>query len=193
MCSPVLAERWEQPSALAEFRISGLAGHLARAVFNVERWLAEPAPNGGPTIDAVAYFLAGAGPAPDLADVVPHRIRQLGEHEARHGPSSLAEELSDTRARLATLLRTLPPDRPVSVFGHVLRLDECLLTRIVELVVHLDDLAVSLNVPTPPVPAEATAAVAACLAHIAVARHGFLPVMRTLSRRERAAGSIAVF
>ncbi|GGR10006.1 hypothetical protein [Streptomyces aurantiogriseus] len=52
--SPVLAERWERPSALAQFRVSGLAGHLARAVFNVERWLAEPPPAGGTSIDAVA-------------------------------------------------------------------------------------------------------------------------------------------
>ncbi|MDQ0911533.1 hypothetical protein QFZ22_007518 [Streptomyces canus] len=46
--SPVLAERWERPSALDRFRVSGLAGHLARAVLNVERWLAEPVPAGRP-------------------------------------------------------------------------------------------------------------------------------------------------
>ncbi|MEV4296469.1 hypothetical protein [Microbispora rosea] len=39
--SPVLAERWERPSALAALGVSSLAGHLARAVFNVERWVAE--------------------------------------------------------------------------------------------------------------------------------------------------------
>lgn len=91
------------------------------------------------------------------------------------------------------MLPTLPPHLPVGVFAHVLPLDQCLLTRLVELVVHLDDLAVSLEVPTPPVPAEAAEAVTACLTRIAVARHGFLPVIRTLSRRERAADPIAAF
>jgi hypothetical protein len=191
--SPVLAERWERPSALARFRVSGLAGHLARAVFNVERWLAEPPPAGATPIDAVAYFVAGAGPAPDLDDAVPRRIREMGEEEAAGGPAALAEEFDAARARLAAQLPTMPLDRPVGVFAHVLPLDQCLLTRLVELVVHLDDLAVSLEAPTPSVPAEAADAVTACLTRIAVARHGVLPVMRTLARRERATHPIAAF
>ncbi|MFG6193098.1 maleylpyruvate isomerase N-terminal domain-containing protein [Nonomuraea sp. JJY05] len=191
--SPVLTERWERPSALARFRVSGLAGHLARAVFNVERWVAEPPQADGAPIDAVAYFLAGTGPAPDLDDAVPRRIRAAGEQEAAGGPAALAGEFDAARNRLTTLLPTLPTDRPVGVFSHVLPLDQCLLTRLVELVVHLDDLAVSLEVPTPPVPVEATDAVTDCLTRIAVARHGFLPVIRTLSRRERATDPIAAF
>ncbi|WP_405736112.1 hypothetical protein OG607_44125 [Streptomyces sp. NBC_01537] len=46
--------------------------------------------------------------------------------------------------RLAQQLPTGPLDRPVGMFAHVLPLDRCLLTRLVELVVHFDDLAVSL-------------------------------------------------
>ncbi|MDO0909358.1 maleylpyruvate isomerase N-terminal domain-containing protein [Streptomyces sp. DT2A-34] len=190
---PVLAERWERPSALAQFRISGLAGHLARAVFNVERWLAEPPQAGGLPIDAVVYFVAGSGPAPDLDDAVPRRIREVGEQEAAGGPAALAEEFDAARARLTAQLPTMPLGRPVGVFALVLPLDQCLLARLVELVVHLDDLAVSLEAPTPSVPAEATDAVTACLTRIAVARRGFLPVMRTLARRERATDPITAF
>ncbi|MGW1024763.1 maleylpyruvate isomerase N-terminal domain-containing protein [Streptomyces sp. NPDC002577] len=190
---PVLAERWEQPSALAEFRVSGLAGHLARAVFNVERWLAELPQPGGTPIDAVAYFLSGADAAPQLKDAVPRRIREVGEQEAAGGAAALAEEFDAARARLASQLPSMPLDRPVGVFAHVLPLDQCLLTRLVELVVHIDDLAVSLEAPTPSVPAEATDAVISCLTRIAVTRHGVLPVMRTLARRERATAPIAAF
>jgi hypothetical protein len=178
---------------LAQFRVSGLAGHLARAVSNVERWLAEMPPADGAPINAVAYFLSGTGPAPHLEDAVPRRIREVGEQEAADGPAALAEEFDAARARLAVQPPTMPLDRPVGVFAHVLPLDQCLLTRLVELAVHLDDLAVSLEVPTPPVPAKATDAVIACLTNIAVARHGFLPVMRTLARRERATDPIAAF
>ncbi|MFK4104877.1 maleylpyruvate isomerase N-terminal domain-containing protein [Streptomyces sp. NPDC019531] len=191
--SPLLAERWERPSALDRFRISGLAGHLARAVLNVERWLAEPLPADRLPVDAVTYFLAGVGPAPRLDDAVPLRIREVGEREAAGGPDALVEAFDAARARLAVRLPTMPLDRPVGVFTHVLPLDQCLLTRLVELVVHLDDLAVSLEVPTPSVPAEATEAVTDCLTRIAVARHGFLPVMRTLARRERVTDPIAAF
>ncbi|GAB3136600.1 maleylpyruvate isomerase N-terminal domain-containing protein [Microbispora hainanensis] len=191
--APALTERWERPSALARFRVSGLAGHLARAVFNVERWVAEPPQPDGTPIDAVAYFLAGARPTPDLDDAVPRRIRELGEQEAADGPVALVEEFDAARARLTSLLPALPPDRPVGVFAHVLPLDQCLLTRLVELVVHLDDLAVSLEIPTPPVPVEAADAVTTCLTRIAVARHGCLPLIRALSRRERAVDQIAAF
>ncbi|MGW0423765.1 maleylpyruvate isomerase N-terminal domain-containing protein [Streptomyces sp. NPDC003015] len=191
--SPVLAERWERPSALDRFRISGLAGHLARAVLNVEHWLASPPPSDRTPVDAVTYFLAGVGPAPDPDDAVPLRIRELGEQEAAGGPDALAEAFDTARARLAAQLPAMPPDRPVGVFAHVLPLDQCLLTRLVELVVHLDDLAVSLEVPTPSVPAEASHAVTDCLTRIAVARHGFLPVLRALARRERATAPIAAF
>ncbi|MGW1676207.1 hypothetical protein [Saccharopolyspora sp. NPDC002376] len=55
--TPELADRWTMPSALQEFRVSGLAGHLANAVFNVERFLDSPVPDGTESISAVQYFL----------------------------------------------------------------------------------------------------------------------------------------
>ncbi|MER7567848.1 hypothetical protein ACGFWE_36760 [Streptomyces sp. NPDC048523] len=42
-------------------------------------------------------------------------------------------------------------------------------------------------------PAGASAAVTDCLTRIAVARHGFLPVLPALARRERATAPIAAF
>lgn len=195
--SPELAKRWAQPSVLAQFRVSGLAGHLVFAgVYLVERWLDRPAPAGGDVLDAAGYFLLVDDPA-DVDNEVARRIRQLGEQRAAGGPVALAAEFDAGRERLAALLPTLSPDRLVDQSGtqgtRVLTVEQCLLTRLVELTVHLDDLAASLGVPTPEVPAAAAEAVAGCLARIAVGRHGFLPVLRTLSRRERAAGPVAAF
>jgi hypothetical protein len=51
-----LVAGWSRPSALPEFGISGLAGHLARAVLNVERYLAAPVPPDAPKLGAVTYF-----------------------------------------------------------------------------------------------------------------------------------------
>lgn len=49
-------------------------------------------------MDAVTYFLAGVGPAPDADDAVPLGIRELGgEQEAVGGPDALAEPFDTAR------------------------------------------------------------------------------------------------
>lgn len=75
----------------------------------------------------------------------------------------------------------------------VLPLDQCLLTRLIELAVHLDDLAVSLDLATPAVPDDVAEIVISSLASIATGRHGTASVLRALSRRERAPAVIAAF
>lgn len=193
--APELAARWGQPSALAEFRTSGLAGHLARAVFNVERYLDAPVPAGAPMSDAVSYFRTAGGPDTDDPSAAAHRtIRERGEQDATGGPVELADRYDATRARLAERLAHVPGDQPVLMFGRqVLPLRECLLTRLVELVVHADDLAVSLEVPTPEFSDDADDLVITALARISRARYGTLPVLRSLSRRERAPSTVAAF
>lgn len=77
-------------------------------------------------------------------------------------------------------------DRTVSVLGGMsMLLDEYLVTRLMELVVHLDDLAVSLELPMPELPPGSLKRVAMVLAEIAVDRNGSLAVIRTFARRER--------
>ena len=192
--APALADRWTEPSALAEFRISGLAGHLARAFLNVERYLDAPQITDAPLLDAVSYFTAG-GPDADDPSVDGHRlIRDRGEQEAAGGPIDLANRYDAAQARLTVRLPHLPQDQPVPMFGRcVLPLREALLTRLIELVVHADDLAVSLQLPTPAFSHEASDLVITTLARIARRRHGTLPVLRTLARRERAPAHVSAF
>ncbi|MGL5865620.1 MAG: hypothetical protein ACRCYX_07070 [Dermatophilaceae bacterium] len=59
--------------------------------------------------------------------------------------------------------------------------------------VHSDDLAASVEVDTPEFPQESSHAVLALLASIAAARHGVTPVLRSLSRPQRAPRTIAAF
>jgi hypothetical protein len=193
--TPELSARWSEPSALAKFRVSGFAGHLARAVFNVERFLDAPTPTDGRMLDAVVYFQPAMGPdETDLTDPVHRVVRERGEQEAAAGPDELADRYDATRARLDIRLRELPGGRPVLMFDrYVLSLHECLLTRLVELVVHADDLAVSLGVPTPDVGERAADLVVTTLGRIARRRHGTLPVLRALSRHERAPANVAAF
>jgi hypothetical protein len=192
--SPALAARWAEPSVLAEFGVAGLAGHLARAVFTVEGYLDAEVPAGVPAVDAVTYFELGLGDAPaDPGTALNRSIRARGEQDAGAGPTHLADRYDAARARLAGRLSAMPDDRPVAAGRFVLLLGECLVTRLVELLVHADDLAVSLDVDGPAFPDSATDVVVTTLARLSVRRHGGPAVLRALARRERATGPIAAF
>lgn len=190
-----LAVRWGEPSVLADFRISGLAGHLARAVFNVERYLDEPDVPDATPMDAVTYFIRVGGPEPGDRDAAANRvIRERGEQDAGTGADDLAIRFEAARERLGKRLPHLSGDRPTLMFGrYVLPLDEVLRTRVVELVVHADDLAVSLDVPTPSFPDAVADLAVGTLAAIARRRHGTEALIRTLARHERTVGSVSAF
>jgi hypothetical protein len=64
-------------------------------------------------------------------------------------------------------------------------LDGFLVTRLVELLAHADDLAASAGIPTPDLPPDAVILVTSCLTDVARRRHGDLAVLRTMARRER--------
>jgi hypothetical protein len=197
--APELAARWEEDSALERFSVRGLAGHLLRATTSVEAYLDRPEPGaGGECLSAVAYFAAaiysdiGDAPytGPDLGSGLHTAIRSRGEEAAAAGPGALAEAWSAAAGRLAERLAAEPPDRRMRVFNDmVLALDDYLATRLVELCVHADDLAVSLGVPAPVLPEAATGLAIATLVGVARLRHGDAAVVRALARRERDAPS----
>lgn len=78
----------------------------------------------------------------------------------------------------------MPTDRVVDLGGWGLAVDDFLLTRVVELVLHADDLAVSAGVSTPELPAAASGATIELLVRVAAWRHGPIAVVRGLARRE---------
>jgi hypothetical protein len=65
------------------------------------------------------------------------------------------------------------------------RRPDFLLTRLLEVVVHSDDLAVGVGVPTPEFPGPAFAPVRDLLVRLAVRRHGQSGLISTLARSER--------
>ncbi|MEV1178188.1 hypothetical protein AB0J09_58395, partial [Nonomuraea sp. NPDC049784] len=96
---------------------------------------------------------------------------------------------------LTAALPTEPAGRVVELpwSGWALRLDDFLLTRLVELVVHSDDLAASVGLDAPELPSSVIDPVVELLARLAVHRHGPTAVIRTLSRAERAPATISAF
>jgi Mycothiol maleylpyruvate isomerase N-terminal domain len=181
---PELAEHWAEGSVLREYSVAGLAGHLFRGMSTVERYLDEPEP-GEVGISAASYFDTVIRSA-DISDPAHQAIRARGEEAAAGGPAALAGDARAALERLTSRLASEGPGRQVRVAGGlVMTLDEYLRTRVVELVVHADDLAASVAVaPVPPQPATGTVAIDV-LVGVARIRHGDLPVLRALARRER--------
>ena len=142
---PEVAGHWAGASVLREFSVAGLAGHLFRGMSTVGRYLDEPEPSAADVsaagISAASYFDTVIRSA-DISDPANQAIRARGEEAAAGGPAALAGDARATLERLTSRLAGEGPGRPVRVAGGlVLTLDEYLRTRVVELVVHADDLA----------------------------------------------------
>jgi hypothetical protein len=180
--SRVARDRWAEPSASEHWSIGGLAGHLARSAFNLERAI-DRRRGGGPAHDAVTYY--AASPAQPPGSLIGKRIRELGDQEAAGGAAALAARFAASTARLRESALPLGAATTVEMFGKLLPIDECATACLVELVVHADDLAVSLELEPVAFSEPAVDLVVVTLSRIARRRHGDLAVIRAMSRPER--------
>ncbi|MEY2569773.1 MAG: hypothetical protein QOE63_123 [Acidimicrobiaceae bacterium] len=142
---PEVASAWRAGCALEEQTIGGLAAHLARGgVWAVGDYLDSGVPDRPITYDSAGEYHAELV---SVADAEMHRaIRDRGATIAADGHGAVVAMLTTRLAGLRTQLGALPGDHRVAVIGGVvLRLDDYLTTRLVEQVVHLDDLARSLG------------------------------------------------
>jgi hypothetical protein len=178
-----LGERWNEPSVLPAFEIGALAGHLARAILTVYWYLDMPQPD-GPALSASEYFAESPAVGSSVHSEANAQVRARGEETARGGWARLYLDVGKAADRLADRLATEPASRLIPAVGQALTIDEYLKTRIVELVIHIDDLARSLELPTPELPYEATTIAIAVLVGTARVRHGDRAVLNALARRE---------
>lgn len=194
LSEPAVARYWAEPSALAEMGVGALAAHLARQIFNVQVVLDEPV-GPEPPIPLLEHYARVTWVDAGLQDTPNVVIRRDSEKGAVIGAAALAVSAAkaaiDVRGRLATE----PADRVVLLpWGPwSLTLDDMLVTRIMEIAVHGDDLACSVGLPDVQLPAAVADIATGLLVRLAVRRHGQAAVLRALSRSERAADSIAAF
>lgn len=182
IADPAVAAAWDRPSVLEDQLVSGLAGHVARGVWAVGEYL-EAGPAQGPVAfgSAGEYFTAFV----DNASTDDHRaIRDRGAAVAAVGRDELIRRLEDWLVVLGPRLRSLEVDHLVAVLsGKVMRLEDYLTTRIVEQVVHLDDLARSIGRGPWSLPTGAQALAIAVGTDIAARRRGSDAVIRSLYRK----------
>ncbi len=192
LADPAVAAAWDKPSALAEFRVSGLAGHLGRQVNRVVE-LAAAGPATEAPIGLLDHFVRSSWVGATVDSPTSVSVRESGESDAVVGPAALADSIAARVTDLEKTFVTLPDDLVVSLpwAEWALTFDDFLVTRLLEIAVHNDDLAVSVGVPTPEQPDEVLEPVFAVLTRLAVRQHGATAVLRALSRAERAPATIA--
>jgi hypothetical protein len=186
---------WDKPSALAELSTGGLAFHLGRQVQRVVTLLDEPPPGvgAGPVLDFAGYYTRYASKAPSIDDPVSVLIRDSCHVGAEAGADSSVEMTQIALEWLDGRLAREDPFRLVALFGDVLPLDEAVLTRLVEVVIHADDLAASVGLPSPAFDDETGDLVVGALACLARRRRGTWAVVRNLARFERPEGLTTAF
>lgn len=191
--SPEIRDKWEEPSALPKWSIAGLSGHLVRCTVGVEIYLdADPAP-AGEALGPAAYYVSALDDDGDVDNTMNVGIRARGDEMAAQGYEALLKQLEEVTARLRERLAMEPPERNVRVWKDiVMLLDDYLATRVLELTCHIDDVAVSVGLPTPQPPLAATDITIRLLTAIARHRHGDLEVLRSLARRERLQGPLRI-
>lgn len=188
-----VAAAWHRPSALAEWSVGGLAAHLASEAPTAVRLLA--APPGEDPIPIEEHYVRVAWVGATLHDDVNVGIRADGDAGAAGGPEAVVARLADARAALPDLLSTVPADRAVLIpwQGWSLRRDDFLITRMMEIVVHAEDVAASVGTITPDLPSEVLVPVLRLLSGLAVRRHGQAAVVAAFTRSERAPRYISAF
>ncbi len=184
VASPEVAAAWERDSALEKMTVGSVAGHLFLVVRRVDKHLDEPEPTRPPVRALDRYAWLRVEGAEDL-DREDHRVvRDDGAHVSRWGPHDVATAYIDRVDRVAARLATRCP-AVVAVGELVVDFREYLSTRIVELLVHADDLAVSVGIEPSDLPTDAATIALELLLDSSRALHGDLAVLRALTRPER--------
>jgi mycothiol maleylpyruvate isomerase-like protein len=188
---PAVADAWTRPSALEDFSVGGLAAHLATQIAHVAA--AEPAEPSARPLALTEYYARAAWLGQGPAHEVNVAIRSAAERAGGAGPQAVADRAADDLAAARHRAATAPADLVVHLAGRDLSFDDFLLTRLMEILVHADDLTVSVGLPAPSFPESAAFAVTDLLSRLAVRRHGLTPVLRALTRSERARETVSAF
>jgi mycothiol maleylpyruvate isomerase-like protein len=193
---PEVAESWHRPSALAGMSVGALAAHLASELLLVhDAWRDSARWSDDEPIPLLEHYRRSSWVTAAPDDEVNVTIRESAEQDATQGHEQLGAAVRSALGDLESLPQA--PDLPAAVrmtwWQWSLSFDDFLVTRMMEITVHSDDLAVSLDLEPPELSGAVLEPVLSLLVGVATLRHGQAAVVRALSRAERAPASIAAF
>jgi hypothetical protein len=183
IASDEVVARWDAPSALTGMTVGALSAHLVRAAGAAIAYLDRTEPSARPEgelLTPVTYFHAA------IDSPIHERIKEVSATESSAGAADVAARCAQVAASMRTRFADEPDDRLVAALGgRMLTLDDFCRTRLIEVLVHLDDLAASVGVPCPHTDPEGHGVVIEILIGIARTRHGDWEVLHALAREER--------
>jgi hypothetical protein len=194
-----VVQAWDTPSALPEMSVGALAAHLGSQVLTAHAAVtAGEAVTDEPPVSLLEHYQRVAWVDSGLDHPSNVTIRETAEQSARVGHHDLYASVQSavedlTLAFGSSLPLGLPPGIRMPWWDWSLSFDDFLVTRVMEIVVHSDDLAVSVGTEPPVFPEPVLGPVLALLVGISLRRHGQTAVVRALSRSERAPQSISAF
>jgi hypothetical protein len=194
-----VVQRWSDPSALPGMTVGALAAHLGSQVLHVHA--AVTAGTGvadGRPVTLLEHYARVPWVEAGFDDASNVAIREGAEHSAGIGHDALVlsvqQAVDDLRTAFTRNLPSgLPPAIRMAHWDWSVSFEDFLVTRVMEIVVHSDDLAVSVDVAPPRLPDPVLGPVLALLVGISLRRHGQAALVRTLSRSERAPRSVSAF
>ncbi|WP_428120530.1 maleylpyruvate isomerase N-terminal domain-containing protein [Candidatus Poriferisodalis sp.] len=181
--TPATAELWDQPSALEGMTVGALCAHLVRAAGATIAYLDRTPPDrraDGDLLTAVTYFHAA------VDSPVHEQIKDVSASESAIGHQATADKCRQLADDLQTRLADEPADRLVAALGgRLLTLDDFCRTRLIEVLLHLDDLAISTGQTRPTTDPLGPAIIIEICIDIARNRNGDWNVLYALTRAER--------
>ena len=191
--SPEVADAWAQDSALPGMSVGGVTRHLVSQPECAVAFLTAPAPTDAQVLTLIGHYervdwLHAPVDGPENTS-----IRDDFNQMSSAGHAESVALLTRSREQLSAAIDSAGPTTYVPWQDCALPTDDFLVVRLMEIVVHADDLACSVGVPTPVFTPEVLDPVLALLAALAARRRGQDAVLRALSRHERSAGPVSAF
>jgi hypothetical protein len=187
---PEVAAKWNEPSALERMSVGAVAAHGLGLLEHILNDCERPEPATPRFLGTVEYSRpARLDRREDLASEGHAMLINGAERQAEAGPKHVADAAAGWVEQLKWVLPAMSPDKHVylprlpPMAGSLAML---LANRTVELIVHMDDLAVSVGLPTPPITPEAAAMAFSVLVPVARKMNTDLEVIRVMARAERA-------
>jgi hypothetical protein len=186
---------WLTPSALAQMSVGDLAGHILLVMRRVSQHIDSdrhlvPGSTAADLAPSLWAWLRVAGPE-DLDRPEHRQVRSDSAFVAAWGCQAVRASFRRYYERVASVLPEACP-AIAKVGDHTLPFSSYLATRIVELLVHCDDLCYSISIQMAP-PTGAVEVALQALVPAACSLYGDLAVIRTLARPDRAPSTISVF